>query len=41
MPEEVLEDHWMNVIDDYDVHIEDYCRTSLQLAEKVLNMEIH
>lgn len=28
------------MIDDYDVHIRDYCRMSLHLAEKVLNMKI-
>ena len=30
----------MNEIDDCDVHIRYYCRMSLHLAEKVLNMEI-
>lgn len=40
MHEETLEDHWMNVVDDYDVRIRDYCRMTLHLVEKVLNMEI-
>lgn len=39
--EETLEDHWMNAIDDYNVHIMDYCRMNLHLAEKVLNMKIY
>lgn len=39
--EETLEDHWMNAVDDYNVHIRDYCRMSLHLEEKILNMELH
>ncbi len=30
----------MNVVDDYDVLIRDYCRISLHLAENVLKMKI-
>ena len=30
----------MNMIDDCNVYIRDYCRMSLHLAKKVLNMKI-
>ena len=33
--EEAIEDHWMNATNDYDVHIRDYCRMTLYLAQKV------
>lgn len=36
----LLEDHWMNSVDDYDVQIRDYCIMRVQLSEKVLNLEI-
>ena len=34
--EDSIEDHWMNTINDYDVHIRDYCRMTLYLAKKAL-----
>ena len=34
--EDVVEDHWMNATNDYDVHIRDYCRMTLYLAKKAL-----
>ena len=37
---DALEDHWMNLIDGYDVGVKDYCRMSLYLAKNVLNMKI-
>lgn len=40
IPEEALKDHWMNTVDDYDVCIRDYCRMSLHIVEKVLNIDI-
>ena len=38
--EEAIEDHWMNATNDYDVHIRDYCRMTLYLAQKVLKVKI-
>ena len=38
--EGALEDHWMNLLDDYDVQIRDYCRMTLYLEEKELKMNI-
>ena len=35
-----IEDDWMNCIDDYDIWIMNYYRMILQLAEKVLNLEV-
>lgn len=40
MPEEALTDHWMGVINEYDVIIKYYYRMSVQIAKNVLNMEI-
>ena len=36
----MIEDYWMNTIDDYDVHIMDYCRMTLCLAESALKEKI-
>ena len=30
----------MNIVDDYDIFIRDYCRIIVQLIEKVLNIDI-
>ncbi len=30
----------MNAIDDFDIHVRDYCRMILYLAENVLKMKI-
>ena len=38
--EDVVEDHWMNTTNDYDVCIRDYCRMTLYLAEKALQLNI-
>ena len=38
--EEAIEDHWMNVTNDYDIHIRDYCGTDLYLVEKALKINI-
>ena len=37
---EVIEYHWMNARNDYDVHIWDYFWMNLYLVEKALNMNI-
>ena len=38
--EDAIDDHWMNATNDYDVHIRDYCRMTLYLAEKTLHLTI-
>ena len=38
--EDVVEDHWMNATNDYDVCIRDYCRMTLYLVEKALKIKI-
>jgi hypothetical protein len=38
--EEAIKDHWMNATNDYNVHIRDYCRMNLYLAEKALRIAI-
>ena len=38
--EDVVEDHWMNATNDDDVYIRDYCRMTLYLAEKGLQLNI-
>ena len=38
--DDVIEDHWMNATNDYDVHIRDYCRMTLYLVEKALHLNI-
>ncbi len=37
---DLLEDHWITVVDDYDIHIRHYCRMTLYLVEKVLKIKI-
>ena len=38
--EDVIEDHWMNTVDDYDICIRDYCRMTLYLEKRALKMKI-
>ena len=38
--EDVIEDHWMNATNDYDVFIRDYCRMTLYLVKKALQLNI-
>ena len=38
--EEAIEDHWMNVTNNYDVRIRDYCRLTLYLGKKALRINI-
>ena len=38
--EDAIEDHWMNATNDYDVRIRDYCRMTLYLAKKALQLNI-
>ena len=38
--EDSIEDQWMNATNDYDVCIRDYCRMTLYLAEKALQLKI-
>lgn len=38
--EDAIEDHWMNVVDDYDIKIRDYCRMTLYLEEKVIKVKV-
>ena len=37
---EAIEDHWIKVTSDYDVHIRDYCRMNFYLVEKALKIKI-
>ena len=37
---DVVEDQWMKATNDYDVCIRDYCRMTLYLAKKVLQLNI-
>ena len=37
---DAIEDHWMNATNDYDLHIRDYCRMTLYLVEKALQLNI-
>ena len=38
--EDAIKDHWMNVVDDYDIQIRDYCRMTLYLAGSALKIKI-
>ena len=38
--QDVVEDHWMNATNDYDVRIRDYYRMTLYLAESTLKFNI-
>ena len=38
--EDVIEDHWMNAVDDYDIYIRDYCRMTLYLEDNALKVKV-
>ena len=38
--EDAVEDHWMNMIDDYDIQIRDNCRLTLYLVGSALKIKI-
>ena len=39
LPNSVIEDHWLNRVNDYEVIIRDYCRMGLTLVEKEIKGE--
>ena len=40
MHEDALEDHWMNTVDEYDIHIRYHCRMTLHLEISTLEIKV-
>jgi hypothetical protein len=38
--EDAIEDHWMNIVDDYDIRIRDYCRMTLYLERSSFKIKV-